>query len=496
MLLLNGTVVSGGKKRQADILIEGNRIARVAKDVLVGSLLKRAQATVLNAKGCYIFPGFIDAHTHLDMQAGVVHTADTFESATKAALVGGNTSIIDFATQEKGDTLEEAFDNWYELANDKSSCNFAFHMAITDWQGETLEDGEANPARNAGTAKQLKDLVEKGVTSVKVYMAYDALRLSDPEIFEILTLAKEIGVLVGCHCENGDMVNRLIEEQLENKKKRPSAHPASRPPPVEAEAVARFLSLAQLADVPVHIVHLSTKEGLDQIRLARKRGQKFYVETCPQYLTLTDSSYRKGNFEGAKFVCSPPLRKKVDQKALLKELVRFDSEKELCAKDNALIHTISTDHCSFNFKGDKELGKKDFSKIPNGLPGVQHRAQLVFTACNVGVSENTELPPGSVRMTVEQFASLMSENQAKIFGMYPERGTLVRKSIADITVWDPKHKESISVKNCLHNCDYTPFEGMEVRGRAKYVILDGKLCAKNGKLIKEKQGKYIARKTV
>ncbi len=492
ILLSNGIIVSNGQKTKSDILIEDEKIIKIEKDLMFGSLLKRAEAEFIDADGCYVFPGFIDAHTHVDMQTETVHTSDTFETATKAALSGGTTTIIDFTTQKKGETFDEAFDNWLELAENKSSCNYAFHMAITDWQPALLENSETNPERNADTPTQLQELLEKGITSVKVYMAYDTLRLSDPQIFEILTLAKELGILVSCHCENGDMVNRLTEEELANNHTRPSSHPISRPSPVEAEAIARFLSLAQMANVPVHIVHLSTKEGLEQIKLARKRGQQFYVETCPQYLTLTDSLYRKGRFEGAKWVCSPPLRKKQDNKTLLKDLAKFSPEKELCAKDNSLIQTVSTAHCSFNFKGDKELGKKDFSKIPNGLPGVQNRAQLLFTVGNIDIPEYA-LEKGSVQLDATQFSALMSENQAKIFGMYPERGCIQEGSFADITVWDPKHTEIITIENSMHNCDYTPYEGMEVRGNAKYVLLNGEIVAKNGTILKEKSGQYIAR---
>ena len=492
LLLSNGTIVSHGQKLQSDILIEGEKILKIEKDLMFGSLLKRAEAEYIDADGCYIFPGFIDAHTHLDMKTDFVHTADNFETGTRAALAGGTTTVIDFAIQQKTETLNEAFDNWIELAEGNSSCNFAFHIAITDWQPNELENDEQNLARNADTAMQLQELLERGITSVKVYMVGDSVRLSDPQIFEILTKAKELGILVGCHCENGDMVERLIDEELTNGHKKPSSHPISRPSPVEAEAIARFLSLAQMANIPVHIEHLSTKEGLEQIKLARKRGQQFYVETCPQYITLTDSLYRKARFEGAKYVCTPPLRKKTDTKALLKDLARFSHEKELLAKDNSLIQTVSTDHCAFNFKDDKELGKKDFSKIPSGLPGVQHRAQILFTVANIG--KNTEeLPKGSVQLDVTQFAALMSENQAKIFGMFPERGTIQEGAIADIVIWDPTHTETITTDNCLHNCDYTPFEGMEVQGKAKYVVMNGELCAKNGKILKEKSGQYIAR---
>lgn len=493
ILIKDGILVSEGKEERGDIYIEDGIIQQCGQDLKLGSLLRHAEAITLDASGCYVFPGFIDAHTHLDMDAGNYHTIDDFDSGTRAALAGGTTSLIDFATQNKGETLQEALEIWHTKADNKSSCNYGFHMAITDWQPRYNLEGEENPQPNAGTGEQLQAICEQGVTSVKVYMAYDNLRLNDPAIFEILMRAKELGVLVGCHCENGDMVNKLIQERLAEGKRRPFAHPISRPPAIEAEAVSRFLALAQLAEVPVHIVHLSTKQGLDQVKLARKRGQKFFVETCPQYLVFTAAMYRRPGTEGAKFVCSPPFRAKQDARALLNELKRCQPDQEILSKKSTFIQTLATDHCSFNFKGQKDRVKNDFSKIPNGLPGLQHRPQVIFTTCNVAMDENEQLPSGSIRLSPAQFSALMGENSAKIFGLYPERGSLREGTVADITIWDPKVQDVITAEKSLHKVDYTPYEGMEVRGEARFVILGGELCAKQGKILKENKGKYLKR---
>lgn len=449
-LLKGGMVVGGNGKIRADVLMEGERIAAVAQDI------SDMEAEVIDVSGKYLMPGFIDAHTHFDLEVSGTVTADDFYTGTKAAVAGGTTCIIDFATQNKGETLQEALSNWHRKADGKASCDYGFHMAISDW----------NPAASA----EIPDMFAAGVTSFKVYMTYN-IRVSDGEIYQILKRIKEYGGLVGVHCENGELIDQLIADRKKAGNFQPSAHPLSRPACIEAEAVNRLLTIAGLADVPVMVVHLSSGEGYREIQSARDRGQKVYVETCPQYLLMDDSKYSLPGFEGAKYVISPPLRKKEDNELLWEAL---KEEK---------IHTIATDHCSFTTK-QKKMGKDDFTKIPNGMPGVETRAQLMYT---YGVLEE--------RLSLEQLCRLMAENPARLYGMYPKKGCIQPGSDGDIVVWDPLYEGGISAAGQLQNVDYAPFEGVKVKGRPEKVFLRGELVAAEGRVLKEKRGKYIARET-
>jgi len=545
VIITNGIVVSGGKEQKSDILIENGRIVKTAQDIMLGSLLRRAESELLDAEGCYVFPGFIDSFTQvggetcIEGQQESVCSSDDFESATKAALAGGTTSIINCAVQKKGKSLQDALNSQHASALYKSSCNYGFHIVITCLQQSEEKDAKellektdgskadpdestVKPDRTAqenfssenyeSLTAQMEKMIMRGVSSCTIYMSGQNVRLSDAEIFEVLGAAKKHGMLVCCRCENGDMVQHLIEEQLKSRHKRPSAHSTSRPPAVEAEAIARFLSLAQLADIPVYILNVSAKQSLEQIKLAKKRGQKFFSGTCPHYLLLTDSLYRKGGFNGAKYICNPPLRKKQDLKALHKDIMRNKANEEPGAKDNASIDVICSDHSSVNFSQKEKAAKKNFSKVPAGLPGAQYRSTLIFTAAKVGEpdvqnsfpdtssqntaaekSDNKELAP-NFRLSPAQFSALMSENPAKIFGLYPDRGSLHAGAAADITVWDPSVLQTISVQTGLHNIDYSPYEGIQVKGQAKYVLLDGCVCVKDGCVVKEKQGRYLFRK--
>ncbi len=447
-IIKNGTLVSPTKTWKADIAIKDNLIVNIS-DVIEA----KPNDEVFDAHGCYVFPGFIDGHTHFDMDTGASHTADDFESGTKAAVVGGTTTIVDFATQEKGKSLKEAYSIWSEKAKDKSSCNYRFHMAITDW--------------NDSIKEEIKTMPKLGITSFKMYMAYDSLISNDEEILECLKSIKEINGVLGVHCENGTLINALIKERVENGELTPSAHPTSRPDYIEAEAINRLTYISQIADHPVNIVHLSSLKGLDEIRNARKRGCNITVETCPQYLLLDDSLYDLDNFEGAKYVISPPLRKRKDNEALVKAIV--DNE----------IDTIATDHCSFNFKNDKELGRNDFRKIPNGGPGVEHRPQLIFTNL---VEKNY--------IDVSKMCELMATNPAKRYGMYPKKGVLEVNSDADIVIFNPNHESEIKAINQLQNVDYTPYEGFKVKGLAKYVFVNGECVVCDAKIVNERQGTY------
>ncbi|MGI5174514.1 amidohydrolase family protein [Treponema sp. OMZ 840] len=525
VIITNGVVVSGGIEKKADILVENGRIVKTKPNLLLGSLLRRAESELLDAEGCYVFPGFIDAFTRLETKAFIpgekdpVCSPDDFESGTKAALAGGTTSIINCAVQKKGQSLQDALDEQHTSALHKSSCNYGFHIAVTSvgtavrTDEEAAEKNDEDTERQEGAQKaeqkkeqmspaealkgQMEKTVMRGVSSYAVYMTGENIQLSDPEIFEILNAAKEHKALICCHCENADMVKHLVEEQLENRKKRPSSHPVSRPPAVEAEAISRFLALAQMADIPVYILNVSAKQSLEQIKLAKKRGQNFFAGTCPHYLLLTDSLYRKGGFAGARFICNPPLRKKPDLKALQKELMKTKADKAPGAKDNSCLDVICSNHAVFDFAEQEKAAKKNFSKVAPGISGAQYRAALIFTAACTAQQDKTEkkeLAPG-FRLTPAQFSALMSENPAKIFGLYPSRGSLNRGAAADITVWNPDVSTVIGDDNNLHRGGYTPYEGIEIKGQAKYVLLGGKVCVKNGRVIEERQGSYLFRKT-
>ncbi len=450
-ILKGGTVVTPREAVAADISFENGKITAI------GAGLPTDCAEIIGASGCTIFPGFIDAHTHLDMDTGVTHTADDFETGTRAAVSGGTTTIVDFATQQKGESLADALNQWHKKAEGKCYCDYGFHMAITDW--------------NASVAREVAEMARCGVTSFKLYLAYDALRVTDGELYDVLKAVKAIKGIVGVHCENGDVIKKLVNEHVNAGKTAPKYHAMSRPDYTEAEAISRVCRIAQAAIAPVHIVHLSTEAGLDEAVRARKRGQRVFIETCPQYLVLDESRLDADGFEGAKFVCSPPLRKQSDVAALW------------AAVSDGAIDTISTDHCSFNFKGQKDIGLNDFSKIPNGLPGIEHRAALMFTH---GVCEG--------RISLVRFAELVSSNAARLFGMYPRKGALAVGSDADIVIWDPNWCETITAGTMTQNVDYTPYEGMAVRGRAKMVFLRGALV--KGGVNNECIGTYIARHTL
>ena len=411
---------------------------------------------IRDVTGMLLFPGFIDSPTHLQMPGSGTWTADDFATGTAAAVVGGTTVILDFATQDRGSTLTDALALWHSRADGHCSCDYGFHMAVTDW--------------NEATRKELRTMPAAGVTSFKAYMAYDALRLTDDELRELLRETGRLGCPVGVHCELGDEVTARVAVLLSTGKTGPEYHPLSRPNAVEGDAVTRLMTLAAEAGGVPWVVHLSTAEGLEAIRRARSAGQRVLVETCPQYLTLTDSAYSEPDFAGAKYVCSPPLRSFEDMDALWG------------AAEDGEIDIISTDHCSFNFRGQKELGRGDFSKIPNGLPGIELRPALLWSC---GVAEGCLRP--------EDMCRLLSEAPAKAFGLYPRKGCLTIGSDADIVVWDPNYRGTVRAENLETNCDYTPWEGFALSGRARQVYLRGELTAENGKCLVRGRGKYLRR---
>lgn len=450
-IIQHGTLVLPDGLMQGDIAFENGVITRIAPAIEAG-----AGDAVCEAAGCLVFPGFIDAHTHLDMDSGTTVTADDFASGSRAAACGGTTTLVDFATQERGGTLTDALDAWHRKAEGKCACNYAFHMAVTDW--------------NEQTRAELPRMFERGVTSFKAYYAYDNLRLDDAQMYDLLSALRPFGGVLGVHCENGTLVNRLQRQQLERGVTGPEGHPASRPPVVEAEAIRRLCAVAKLADSPVHIVHLSSAEGLEEVRRARAAGQKVWAETCPQYLLLDESLYQLEGFEGAKYVMSPPLRSPADREALRAAVLGGE------------IDTISTDHCSYRFSDQKALGRDDFTKIPNGAPGIEHRPALIYTSF-----------VASGLMTAVQMSRLLSENQAKLFGMCPHKGQLAQGADADITVWDPQARWVIRAEAQHQNVDYTPYEGFEAAGRARAVYVGGQLAAKDGEPSGASAGRYVKR---
>lgn len=449
-LIKNGLIVTGQKTFHADVLTQGDRIARIAPNI------EQSDASLIDASGCLVFAGFIDTHTHFDLYNGFTKTSDDFSTGTYAAIMGGNTCVLDFATQNKGETLSQALDNWHKKADHVSSCNYGFHMAITD-PVENLEE-------------QMEQMFRSGVSSYKLYMAYDNLRVNDSEIYRIMRKAKQLHSVVTMHCENGDLANTLTQNQKTQGRLSVKAHPLARPAEIEAEAINRFLYIARLADAPAYVVHLSTKMGLEEILRAKRRGQTVWTETCPQYLLLDESKYFLEGFESAKYMLAPPLRTQADIQALWE------------AAANGQIDAIGTDHCSFCFHGQKDIGREDFSMIPNGLPGVKNRAELIYT---YGVA--------SGKISLEQMAKLLSENPAQIFGMDHMYGFLQEGKSADIAILDPRIHETITVKNSCHHVDYTPYAGLQTKAAVRDVILNGNIAVKNQTCVAANQGRYIHR---
>lgn len=449
-LLKNGTLVSGAGTEQKDILIEGEKIVKIAPHI------EEEGAEEINVEGKLLFPGFIDGHTHFDLEVAGTVTADDFETGTRAAILGGTTLVIDFASQDKGGhTLKEGLEKWHKKADGKCSCDYSFHMSIVEWNEET--------------EKEIQDMIEEGITSFKLYMTYPAMMVEDRDLYKILKKLNECGCFAGVHCENAGVIDALIEEAKKEGRLGPENHPLVRPDTMEAEAVHRLLVIAKEAGAPVMVVHLTNKKAYEEIVKARENGQIVFAETCPQYLLLDDSAYSKSDFGGAVYVCAPPLRKKEDQDCLWKALAKGE------------IQTVATDQCSFTLE-QKAMGKDDFTKIPGGLPGVQTRGALLYT---YGVREG--------KITVEQMCRLLSENPAKLYGVYPKKGALLEGSDGDIVVFDPEKESVISAKTHAYNTDNNPFEGFALHGEVDKVFLRGNLVVEDGAVVKEKTGKYMKR---
>ena len=442
-ILKNGTLVTPAGLKKADLAMDGDKISAIGEN-----LSPAAGDTAVDVTGCIVFPGFIDGHTHLDLVNDLGHTADNFETGTRGAVCGGTTTCMDFATQEKGDTLVHTMKVWKDLAKNVS-CNYGIHMSITDW--------------NEQTKAEIQTMKDEGITTYKAYMAY-GFSLNDVELMEVLEALKSVGGICGVHCENGPLITAMQQKVLAQGITGPEGHPLSHPDQTEAEAINRLCYLGAMVDAPVHVVHLSSKLGLEEVRSARNRGQTVYAETCPQYLLFDDSVYSRP--DGEKFVLSPPIRKPEDVAALREAVI------------NGEIGTIATDHCPFNYSLKKELGKKDFTHIPGGGAGVEHRPTLMLTSFRDTLS-------------YEQLNKLMSENAAKLFNLYPKKGALLPGSDADIAVWDPNEKWTISASNQHQNVDHTPYEGFEAAGRMKYVYVNGVLAAENGEPTGAIAGRFV-----
>ncbi|MDY4834227.1 MAG: dihydropyrimidinase [Frisingicoccus sp.] len=448
-LFRGGIVVSGEECKKADVLIEDEKIVKVEEKI------EDPADEVLDVTGKYLFPGFIDGHTHMALEVSGTITADDFDTGTRAELAGGTTCIVDFATQNKGESLALALENWHKKADGKAHCDYAFHLAISDW--------------NPDISSELEQIVAGGIHSFKLYTTYDAMIVDDKSIYEILARLKELGGIAGIHCENKGIIDARLEEVIREKgdRKNVSDYPGTRPACAEAEAVNRILNIARCVDTPVIIVHLSSEEGYKEVVRAREAGQTVYVETCPQYLVMDESFYELKDNEGKKYMIAPPLRKVSDQDVLW-EALKTDK-----------IQTIATDHCSFT-TAQKDMGKDDFSKTPCGMPGAEERPALVF---HFGVNEE--------RIRMEQMCRFLAENPAKLYHLYPKKGVIAPGSDADIVVWNAETNWSLSAATQQSASDYCPLEGLQLKGRAERVYLRGMLAAQNGEIIEEYKGKYL-----
>src|SRR5712675_2921729 len=441
-IISNGSVVTATDTYVADIAIMDGKVAAIGKE------LPRENATkILDASGKYVFPGGIDVHTHLDMPFGGTTSADDFETGTRAAAFGGTTTLIDFAIQYKGQTLRTAFDTWMQKASGKAVCDYAFHCIITELADAQLEEMNA--------------LVREGVTSFKLFMAYPGVfMLDDGSIFKALRRTAKNGGLVCMHAENGNAIDVIVQQALAEGKKAPKYHALTRPTTAEAEAVSRAIALAEMAGAPIYIVHLSCNEALEKVREARDRGLPVYAETCPQYLYLSIENFDVPGFEGAKYVFTPPLREKWHQEKLWNGLKRDH------------LQVVSTDHCPFCFKEQKELGRDDFTKIPNGGPGIEHRLSLIYTG---GVHGK--------RFSPNRFVEIVSTAPAKLFGLYPRKGTIAVGSDADLVIFDANQEEIISAKTHHMRVDYSMFEGIRIKGVPRTVLSRGRPVIDSGKFV-------------
>jgi len=452
-IITNGTIVTATDTYQADLLIENEKITSI------GQKLDIKVDEIIDANGAFIFPGGIDPHTHLDMPFGGTVTKDDFETGTIGAAFGGTTTVIDFCLTNKGEPLKNAIKTWHDKSEDKAVIDYGFHLMIGEINDEVLQE--------------LPSVIEdEGITSFKVFMAYkNVFQADDGTLFRTLEAAKKLGALVMVHAENGDVIDYLTTKALAEGKTDPIYHALTRPPEIEGEATGRAAKLTELTNSQLYVVHVSCQDAVEKIAEARSKGVDVWGETCPQYLVLDKTYLEKPNFEGAKYVWSPPLRDKQHQEALWNALKSGE------------LQTLGSDQCSFDFNGQKSLGKGDFTKIPNGGPMIEDRMSILFSE---GVKKN--------RITLNQFVDLTSTRAAKLFGLFPKKGTIAVGADADLVIFDPNAERTISAKTHHMAVDYNAFEGMKVMGEPISVLSRGQFVVRDKTFVgKAGTGRFIKR---
>ena len=455
LLIRNGEIITASERYVADILCEHETITRIERDITAPP-----GAEVVDATGKYVFPGFIDPHVHIYLPFMGTYAKDTHETASKAALVGGTTTFIEMICPARSDEPMTAFELWLGKAQGNSACDFTFHMGVTRYDD--------------AAEKQFVEIVKRGLSSFKIFLAYKgAFGITDEELYKMLKLAKKLGVITTAHCENADLVLELQKKLLAEGKTGPEWHHESHPPMVEAEGVHHLMTFAEMHDAHVYIVHLSCDEALREAAAGKYRGVKVWVETLIQYLLIDKTYAERPNFEGAKFVMSPPLRDKKNQDVLWNGL------------RDGLVSTLATDHAPFDFATQKRMGEKDFTKIPNGIPSLEDRVNAFYT---YGVKRN--------RLDLHRFVDAASTQAAKLFGLFPRKGTIQLGSDADLVVYDPNYKGAISAKTQAANVDYNAFEGMPIEGRPHVVTVRGQIAARDGKFVGQPgRGKFLQRES-